>query len=115
MGAGVFSFYVENILISDSQFSNNTLPAYRTNRERDTNGGALYIENSVKFKAFNTKFYNNFAFSNGGAMYLKNLLETDIKESEFNKNKVYYDINVSKYQKDDKYIITQGGAICYDT
>lgn len=49
----------------------------------------------------------------GGALYMQDIDNTKIEDCTFNNNNVLYDENVPLYEKNEYYMLTQGGGIYY--
>ncbi|KRX10495.1 Pectin lyase fold/virulence factor [Pseudocohnilembus persalinus] len=106
-GAGAYLYNVEKIIINKSFFKNCIV-----NKQSNYNyGGAIYIENSQNLNLYYSNFLQNFAYYKGGGVFLKNVNLIYIYDTLFRENQVFLNENTYLYQKDKKYLLTQGGNI----
>ncbi|KRW98081.1 Pectin lyase fold/virulence factor [Pseudocohnilembus persalinus] len=111
-GGGAYLYKVDNIYINDSTFNN--LKVIQQEIQNEQYGGGIYINTAEYLEINNSTFKNCYSYLKGGALYLYQVTTTKINDSLFEDNKSKFIENMSIYEKNDWYTISQGGSIYYE-
>ncbi|KRX10185.1 Pectin lyase fold/virulence factor [Pseudocohnilembus persalinus] len=101
----------QSLIFENSQIINNIVEL--NDPFKQTKGGGIYSQSCQIFQMINCLIQNNTALMKGGGIYLVNQQNLILKQTNFVKNKVYFENIDDKDQQSESYLISQGGAIYY--
>ncbi|KRX10337.1 Pectin lyase fold/virulence factor [Pseudocohnilembus persalinus] len=111
-GGGIYLENIDQTIFNSSQIINSTLTMNDFHIE--SMGGGLYAKNINKFTIIDGLVQNCSSYLMGAGLYLLNTYQIEMLNSNFDLNKVTFNESIGLFEKNENYVLSQGGSIYFE-